>query len=130
MIAGEGVGSLLCPNRVGGHCSGSHLSAPQACAHWAFLPNDTSSQLCLPVAMENSALWNLWGLIEPFWVPTFCGPLSRLRALPGHGQLPWLPLGTQSGRAASAPLECISTLGLLGTALLFSKTASPPKIPG
>lgn len=75
------------------------------------------------------ALWNLWGLMKPCWVPTSCGPLPRRRALPGNGQLPWLPLGTQPGRAASAPLECISTLGLLGTAVLFSKTASPPKIP-
>lgn len=137
VIAGEGVGSLLCPNWVREHCSGSHLSAPlntsRASYQGPYLPFFPMTHLLSSASLwprRTVALWSPWGLIEPFWVPTSCDPLSRLRALPGNGQLPWLPLGTQPGRAASAPLECISTLGLLGTALLFSKTTTPsPKYP-
>lgn len=47
---------------------------------------------------------------------------------PDNGQLPWLSLGTQPGRADPASLGYTSTLGLLGTAVVVCKTASPKKL--
>lgn len=95
MIAGDGVESS-CVLRIGGHCSGSHLSAPQACAHWAFLPNDTSSQLYLPVAMENSSVMEPVGTVRTILGSNFLWPTVKAEGTPRQ----WAAPLTSSGYPA------------------------------
>lgn len=127
LTAGDGVGSLLVligledtalvatcgllgHVHTGPAASQVLLNTSRASYQGPYLPYFPMTHLLSSASLwpwRTVVLWNLWGLMEPFWVPTSCGPLSRQRALPGNGQLPWLPLGTQLGRAASVPLECI-----------------------
>lgn len=76
-------------------------------------------QLSLPVPTEEQQLYKpvrTNKLILDFSFPQAQGVVVGPALLPGNGQLPWFPLGTQPGRLDSASLGYTSTLSLLGRA--------------